>query len=144
MRNFSLLIGTLSLTALALPGAHAADKSDGEDLKNLQTLLANPNAVREFAKGNKDALGALDQVNELTKGNQAQQVEINNIGSTILSDMDNKSNHDPMSIESQLQQALKDPKAFLQALPPEQQARIRNLASDLDKQNAAKTAPATK
>lgn len=34
-------------------------------------------------------------------------------------------------------EALKDPNAFMNGLPPEQQKRIRELASEIDKQNAA-------
>ena len=39
------------------------------------------------------------------------------------------------AIQDQLQNALKDPKAFMNGLSPEQQARIRSLASEIEKKN---------
>lgn len=122
----------LSQTAFAL------DKDDEAALRDTQKLLGDQAALKAFTKDNPDAAKALDQTKELTKGNPQQQAELNNISSSIFADMVKNNNGDSAAIQNQLQQALKDPSSFLNSLSPEQQARIRGLASEIDKQNAAK------
>ncbi|MGZ3700694.1 MAG: hypothetical protein ACXWSD_02865 [Bdellovibrionota bacterium] len=123
-------------------GAYALDKDDADALADTQKLLHDQDALNAAAKDNKDATGALDQVNQMTAGNTKQKAEVNDISSTVFSDMVKNTNGDPAAMQEKLQQALKDPGAFLKSLPPEQQARIRGLASEMDKQNAQPAAPA--
>mgnify|MGYP003342434786 CR=1 FL=1 len=94
-----------------------------------------------FAKDNPDALNALGQVDKLTQGNKAQKTEVNAISSDIFASMVKDQNGDSGAIQAKLREALKDPRGFMNSLTPEQQARIRGLASELEKQNAKSRSP---
>lgn len=126
---------------LHVPSAFALDKDDEDALKDTQKVLTDEEALKAFTKDNKDAAGAVNQVNKLTNGNKAQNAEVNAISSDIFTDMVKSTNGDSAQIQEKLQQALKDPAAFMNSLTPEQQARIRGLASEIDKQNANNKKP---
>ena len=79
----------------------------------------------------------------LTHGNVQQQAEVNDISSSIFAEIVRQSNGDTIAIQAKLQQALKDPKGFMNSLSPEQQARIHSLAGQLDKQNGAEPGAAS-
>ena len=131
----------LALLALAGPSGHALDANDEDALKDTQKLLGDEAALRAFAKDNPDALNALGQVDKLTQGNKAQKTEVNAISSDIFASMVKDQNGDSGAIQAKLREALKDPKGFMNSLTPEQQARIRGLASELEKQNAKSRSP---
>ncbi|HEY8280257.1 MAG TPA: hypothetical protein VIH99_11580 [Bdellovibrionota bacterium] len=133
-------IYSLFLVFLVSMPAFALDKNDEQALKETQNLLSDEKALAEFTKGNPAAANALDQVKIMTGGDATKQAEIKNISSSIFTDMVKANNGDPAAIQSQLQNALKDPQAFMKSLSPEQQKRIRDLASELEKKNAAQAA----
>jgi hypothetical protein len=133
MRKLTLC--TLTVLLLSATSVLALEKNDEDALKDTQSLLSDQAAMNAFAKDNKDATHALDQVNELTRRNRQQQAEVNDISSSIFSDIVKQNNGDTVAIQAKLQQALKDPKGFMNSLSPEQQARIHSLAGQLDQQN---------
>ena len=132
----TLFVVFLACAFLPAPSAFALDSHDEEALKNTKALLTDEAALKAFTKDNPDAGKALQQIQALTGGNKAQMNEVNNLSSSIFEDMVKANNGDNAAIQAQLQEALKDPAGFLKRLSPEQQARIRNLASELDKKNA--------
>ena len=67
---------------------------------------------------------------------------MNDIASSVFTDMVHQNNGDTVTMHDQLQKALSDPKAFMNGLSPEQQKRIRNLAAEIDKDNKGR-APAS-
>jgi hypothetical protein len=122
------------------PTAFALDKDDEAALADTQKLLSDQQALDAFAKDNKDAQNALGQVDQLTGGNQAQKAEVNAIASSAFADMIKAENGDNAAVLLKLQQGLKNPAAFLKTLSPENQARLRQLGAEIDKQNARQPA----
>ena len=116
--------------------AFALNKHDEQALKDTQRLLSDDAAIQAFAKDNKDAQGALKQVDDLTKGDPKKKAEINEIASRTFANMIKANNGDNAATLEQLQVGLKDPAAFLKTMSPEDQARIKAMAAEIDKQNA--------
>lgn len=130
----------LALTvALTLPCsfAFALDQADDDALKDTQKLLGDQKRMEELGKTDAEAGKALNQLKQITGNDPKAQAEMNAIASSVFSDMVHKNNGDTVSMHDQLQKALADPKAFMNGLPPEQQKKIRELASEIDKKNAA-------
>jgi hypothetical protein len=130
-----------TVTLLFAGPAFALDAGDADALANTQRLLANPAAIQEVAKHDSSAKSALDQLNQITKGNAGQNTEMNAISSSVFADMVKGSNGDAVALQDKLQSALKDPGAFIKTLSPEQQARLSGLAGQIAKQDEANRAP---
>lgn len=101
-------------------------------LANTQELLGSQAQLSEFTKGNPKAAGALDEVKRLTNNDPKKQAEINQISSDIFKSMAQKSNGDDNAMMNQLQEGLRNPASFMQSLTPEQQARIKAMAAEID------------
>lgn len=123
---------------LASTSAPALDPADEAALKETQALLNSPAQMEKLGATEADAGKALEQVKKMTNNDPKKAAELNAISSAIFEDMVKSSNGDSAGIEEKLQQALKDPKAFMNSLPADQQQRLRGLASEIDKENAAK------
>ncbi len=133
------MLAKIFLAALfSIPPAFALDANDEQALAETQRLLGDQKALEAFAKENPDAKKALDQAALTTGGDKKKQSEMNAISADVFKDMVKSSNGDSAAMQEKLQQALKDPNAFLQQLSPEQQKRIRELASELEKQQPKK------
>jgi hypothetical protein len=141
-----LILCTLTVLFFTATSVLALEKGDEEALSNTLKLMNDPNAMSAYASGNGDASRALDQANQLTHGNKAQQAELMNLSSIIFADMVKQSNGDAVAIQSKLQQAMKDPNSFMKTLSPEAQSKLRQLAAEMDKQNSSGTlrSPASK
>lgn len=138
MTKFS---GTIAALLFCASPAFALDQADEAALKETQALLQNQDRLDAMAKGDPEAGKALERVKTLTNNDPKKAAEINAISSSVFSDMVKSSNGDMVTMQDQLQKALNDPKAFMNGLSPEQQKRIRELASEIDKENAAKQQP---
>lgn len=130
------------ILALALLSSHptvsfALDPDDEAALADTQKLLNNQQALEAFAKDNPDAKKALDQASIAVGGDKKKQAEMNSLSADVFKDLVKSSNGDSAAMQEKLQQALKDPGAFLQQLTPEQQKRARDLASEMEKQQGA-------
>jgi uncharacterized protein YdbL (DUF1318 family) len=141
MRTFTLLA---TLTLLSSGPAFALDASDAEALASTQQLLGNQNAMLDVAKHDAGAKGAMDQINQITKGDSRQTAEMNAISSSVFADMVKNTNGDSVAVQEKLQLALKDPGAFIKTLTPEQQARLNGLATQVAKQNENRDPASTK
>jgi len=127
---------TLGLVFLfSCTAALALDKADEDALKDTQGLLNDQKRLEELGKTDAEAGKALNQVKMLTQSDPKKQAELNAISSSIFANMVKSNNGDTITMQDQLQKALADPKAFMNGLSPEQQKRIRDLASEIDKQN---------
>jgi hypothetical protein len=131
-----------SLFLLFTSTAFALEPGDQEALKDTQRLLADPAALQQFAKDHQDANQAMQQISEITKGNEQQSGELSAISSRVFADIVKESNGDSATMQMKLQMALKDPAAFMRTLSPEQRARIVNLTSELQRNEANKRVPA--
>ncbi len=115
----------------------ALEQADEDALRDTQKLLGDQKRIEELSRTDAEASKALNQVKQLTGNDPAKQAEISGIASSIFTDMVKSNNGDTVTMHDQLQKALADPKAFMKGLSPEQQRRIRDLASEIDKKNEA-------
>ena len=131
-----LLFAFTSLPALAL------DQNDEDALKDTHKLLGDQKRMEQLGRTDAEAGKALNQLKQLTGNDPKAQAEMQGIAASVFDDMVRKNNGDTVSINDQLQKALADPKAFMNGLSPEQQARIKGLAAEIDQKNAGR-APAS-
>lgn len=129
MRNL-LIAGLLFLPFTAL----ASDEVDEKALAEVQALLQNPEVLKGPA-GNSSEKAALAEIEKLTKGDSKAQQEIHQLSSEIFTDMVKKNGSDEGVVMKALLEAQQDPGKFMQSLSPEQQKKIRDLASEIDKKN---------
>jgi hypothetical protein len=128
-----LLIAILFLPTPSL----ASDETDAKALAEAQALLQNPDALRGPA-GNPHEKAALAEVDKITKNHPTAKQEIQNLSSDIFADMVKKNGTGGADLGTALLEAQSDPGKFLRSLTPEQQKRIRDLASEIDKANGQK------
>lgn len=121
--------------ALSLP-AHALDKETDDALKDTEDLLTNQQRLDAFAKENPDAKNALGDLDKLTGGDPKTQAEVQAISAAVFRDMVKANNGDDAAVMLKLQEGLKNPGAFLQGLSPEQRAKIKAMAAEIDAKNA--------
>jgi hypothetical protein len=133
MRKFTLAAAALVLFSLPGTRAFALDKDDEDALADTQKLMSDEQALKAFAKDNKDAQGALDQVDKMTGGNKQQNAEVNGIASDVFANMVKQNNGDSAAIMQQLQDGLKDPEKFMKSMPAADQARIKALEAQMEK-----------
>lgn len=131
------LIFAIYLAMSASTSAFALDQTDRDALKDTQALLGDQKRMEEMGKTDVETGKALNQLKQISGNDAKVQAEVNAVASSVFSDMAHKNNGDSVSIHDQLQKALADPKAFMNGLSPEQQKKIRDLASEIDKKNAA-------
>jgi hypothetical protein len=131
------LIFAFILALSASTSAFALDQTDQDGLKDTQALLGDQKRMEEMGRTDAEMGKALNQLKQISGNDAKVQAEVNAVASSVFSDMAHKNSGDSVSIHDQLQKALADPKAFMNGLSPEQQKKIRDLASEIDKKNAA-------
>lgn len=112
----------------------AFDEADEQALAEVQALLQNPQVLKGPA-GNPNEKAALAEIEKLTKGDPKAQQEIHQLSSDIFTDMVQKNGTGEGAIMKSLLEAQQNPAKFMQSLTPEQQRKIRELASEIDKKN---------
>ena len=127
----TLLIACLFFLPAISP---AFDEVDGQALAEAKELLQNPQTLKGPA-GNPNEKAALVEIEKLTKGDPKAQQEINQLSSDIFADMVKKNGSGEEVIMKSLLEAQQNPAKFMQSLTPEQQRRIRELASEIDKKS---------
>ncbi len=139
-----MLKTTLTLLAFFLHSAtaHALDAASAEALRKTQAMMNDPAAVQKFAGTNAQAQSALDKAKAATGNDPKKLQELNSISSEIFGtivrrNQDASGNVDNQKLEQQLNAAMRDPAKFMQSLPPEQRARIQQLAAEVEKSKAA-------
>ena len=124
------IAGLFLLPSFAL----ALDPADEQALAEVQALLQNPQVLKGPA-GNASEKAALAEIEKLTKGDAKAQQDIHQLSSEIFTDMVKKDGTDEGAIMKALLEAQQNPGKFMQSLSPEQQKKIRELASEIDKKN---------
>jgi anion-transporting ArsA/GET3 family ATPase len=125
-----LIAGLFLLPAFAL----AFEEADDKALAEVQALLQNPEVLKGPA-GNQKEKAALAEIEKLTKGDPKAQQEINQLSSDIFTKMVQTNGAGEGDIMKALLEAQQNPGKFMQSLSPEQQKKIRDLASEIDKKN---------
>jgi hypothetical protein len=129
--KFLFLASLLVLPSFAL----GFEEADEEALAEVQALLKNPQTEQLPVVGNEQQKAALQKLNELSKESPGVTKEINQLSSSVFTDMVKKHGGGEEAIHKALMEAQQDPKKFFQSMSPEQQRKIRELASEIDKKS---------
>lgn len=130
----NLFIASLFLI-LTAPLAMAQSKGDprtAQALGQTEDLLRNERQRTELFKKDQRAKGTDDEVQSLTKGNQAQTQEIYSLSADIFGPLMESVGNDPAKAMELLQKAQSNPQAFYESLPDTIKARIKGVSSQIE------------
>ena len=130
------LWATLFLVGMSFQQASAED--DMAALLKTQECLRNQNC--DSANTN-EGKSAEQQALDATAGNTNQSQELNNISADIMPFLLQQSAGDPAKMQALMLKAQTDPESFLNSLPPEIQAKIQKVASDIEKNRTPRKNP---
>ena len=130
------LWATLFLVGISFQQASAED--DMAALLKTQECLRNQNC--DSANTN-EGKSAEQQALDATAGNTNQSQELNNISADIMPFLLQQSAGDPAKMQALMLKAQTDPESFLNSLPPELQAKIQKVASDIEKNRTPRKNP---
>jgi len=130
------LWATLFLVGISFQQASAED--DMAALLKTQECLRNQNC--DSANTN-EGKSAEQQALDATAGNTNQSQELNNISADIMPFLLQQSAGDPAKMQALMLKAQTDPESFLNSLPPEIQAKIQKVASDIEKNRTPRKNP---
>ncbi len=137
MLKFLVLI--FSISFLTLP-TFAEEDLDAA-LKDVQDLLRTESKRNEVIKVSPKAQQADDFALQAVGGNQALKNDIYDVSADVMATVKELSGGDAAKMNELLQKALQNPTAFLKSLPPEQQAKIRDIAAKTEKQKSSQAKP---
>ena len=130
------LWATLFLVGMSFQQVSAED--DMAALLKTQECLRNQNC--DSANTN-EGKSAEQQALDATAGNTNQSQELNNISADIMPFLLQQSAGDPAKMQALMLKAQTDPESFLNSLPPELQAKIQKVASDIEKNRTPRNSP---
>lgn len=116
--------------------AYAADPEAAlkkEAMDNTVQMLTDPVLYQAAAQENGETKKAASQLDQITN-DPAQQQKIREIAASIFKKMGDKTGNDSKSINESLSAAQSNPEAFAQSISAEDMAKIRSLASEIEKQ----------
>ncbi len=137
-------IAVLLLPIIAFAGEAENQEKEVKEALEQTKMLLNDTAFQNGYKSDPNAQEAHGKVKEIVGSNSRQQQEIYSLSSEAFEKIVADAKGDPAKIMEVLQKAQADPKAFMRSLPPEQQARIRELASEIDKKKQSNSESAKK
>ncbi len=127
------IVALLLLPLLVFAGDEENQEKEVKEALEQTKALLNDTAFQNGYKSDPKAQEAHAKVKEIVGNNSRHQQEMYSISSEAFDKIVADAKGDPAKILEILQKAQADPKAFMRSLPPEQQARIRELASEIDK-----------
>lgn len=131
----------LILTLIFAFGAHAElDANQQQGLKDTQNLLRDKKQREDYFKNNPQAREADTKAGALG-GSPANKEEMYDISAELIEVIARETNGDPVKMETIMQEAQKNPKAFYEKyMSANQKARVKALAEKVDK-DSGKTNP---
>lgn len=130
MRIFLLLgLGCLCFASISVFAAGENDAINEEALRKTQELLNSPALLAIDAKENASSNEAQNKLKEILKLTGASEKDAYSLSDSVFSDIVSKTNGDPAAIQKILLEAQRDPAAFAKTWKPEDQAKLRELAS---------------
>lgn len=129
MRKILPILAVACFTFIGL--AHADDSDDA--LRDTQKLLNDPALRAADAKTSADSAAAQQRILELVKKTGASEKDIYSLSSSVFADIVKKANGDPAAILKLLEDAEKNPEAFAKSWKAEDQAKLREIASQSNK-----------
>ncbi len=105
--------------------------SHGQDpIEATQALLKSP-TLRQDALKSPEAIAADRNIRALGDA-RGQTQEIYNLSSSIFVDLAKNNNQDPNEMMRSLEAAQRDPAAFINSMTPEQKAKLKDIATQLE------------
>lgn len=135
MKFLILLFCVFSVSASA-----DLDKDSQKALEQTQQLLKSGNERQDYIKDHPEATAADDKVKAVTNSPENQQA-IYDLSAKIFETTTTRTSGDVKQQQELLKNAAQDPAGFIQSLPADQQRALRDLASQIEKQNGAVGAP---
>ena len=134
MSKFLVLL--LSVSLLATTVSFADDDLDPA-LKDVQELLHTESKRHEVIKDSPKAQQADAFALQAVGGNQQLKNEVYDVSADIMATVQRLSGGDPAKMQQMLQKALQNPGEFLKSLPADQQAKIRGIANQVEKNKSS-------
>lgn len=139
MSKFLVLLLSVSLMATTVS---FADEDIDPALKDVQELLRTESKRNEVIKDNPKAQQADAFALQAVGGNQQLKSEVYDVSADIMATVQKLSGGDATKMNQMLQRALQNPGEFLKSLPADQQAKIRGIATQVEKnKSGAQAAP---
>lgn len=114
-----------------------AQFNDGA-VQQTQDFLKDRKQVENLADKDANAKRANEVVNQAV-GTGAEKDQLLKITSEIMGVLIKKHNGDVTAMQADLMNAMRDPKKFIESLSPEHRAQVRTLASEVEKNNKARS-----
>jgi hypothetical protein len=124
----TLLLALLFTANLAQAQSKPLDKDANKAVQDTKAMLNDPSQINAYAKENKEAAQANDNVKALMGGNAADTADVYKLSADIFENLATESGGDPAAMQKMLAEAMRNPAAFAQKLSPEQRARLTELA----------------
>ncbi len=109
---------------LVLPGVVLADDETRKAVEQVQQQMQSPSFHQNAAKESKEA-AAVEQHVKSVAGSAANEQEMYNLAAQVLGNMKDKS---PEEMQKIIEQAQKNPEAFLNSWTPEQQKKLKEIS----------------
>jgi FtsZ-interacting cell division protein ZipA len=131
-----MLRGAIAIIALFSVSLWAdLDAPSQQALDQTQSLLTSPADRQKYIEQHPDAAAADERVKSLTSSPEEQKA-VYDLSAQVFSTTTKQTNGDVAKQKELLEQAQKNPEAFFNSLPADQQKAIRSLADDIEKQNS--------
>lgn len=128
----------LVLILLLISGTAYADSSTDEAVSQTQDLLRSKSQREKVLHEDKKARRADEQVQSLTKNKKTQE-DMYGAAADVFPLVVKNAGDDPKKQQEYLNQMSAHPEEFYNSLTPEQQARIRDIASQIMKEGVPRS-----
>lgn len=137
MSKFLVLL--LSVSFMATTVSFADDDIDPA-LKDVQELLRTESKRNEVIKDNPKAQQADAFALQAVGGDKNLKNDVYDVSADIMATVQKLSGGDTAKMQQMLQKALQNPGEFLKSLPADQQAKIRGIATQVEKNKSSSQA----
>lgn len=137
MKNF-MLISLLVLFVSSNLAAEELSETQRRALKQTQDLLNSPTHRENYLKQHGSARQVDDSLTGVTGGNNAQKQGTYELSSSIFATIVHKANGDPEKMKKIIFELQRNPESMKGLLTPAQREQLRQLASDIEKNNHKK------
>jgi hypothetical protein len=112
------------MACLVLPMTSFADQETQNAVSNVQEQMKKPDFHKNAAKESSEAKDVESHVKQIS-GNEANEQEMYNLAAEVLGNMKDMK---PEDMQKMLEQAKKNPEAFMNSWTPEQKKKLKELS----------------
>lgn len=135
MSKFLVLL--LAASFMTTTVTFAGDAEDGP-LKDAQELMRSESKRAEVIKNDSKAQQADSFALQAVGGDQGLKNQVYDVSADIMATVKEAAGGDSAKMMQMLQKAMQNPGEFLKSLPPDQQAKIRGIANQVETNKATK------